>query len=75
MNTTTDTNARNLSARGWIYTFRADDGNGYVVHNRAGEIVHRSKTFAEGSAWVDANLEVIDEPLDRPEFLNKFRNK
>ncbi len=56
---------------GWIYTFASDQG--FIVLNRADEVIHHSATYAEGCAWAEQNRELIDEPLTRPEYLNMDR--
>ena len=56
---------------GWIYTFASDQG--FIVLNRADEVIQHAATYAEGCAWAERNRELIDEPLTRPEYLNMDR--
>lgn len=62
-----------LSTFGWIYTFRANDGNGYVVLDRSDNVIHRAERFQDAEGWADANREAIDAPLYDPKFQNKMR--
>lgn len=62
-----------LSPFGWIYTFKANDGNGYVVLDRSDAIIHRADNFRDAEAWADNNREAIDAPLYTPEFQAKMK--
>ena len=48
--------------RGWVYAAMSNDGSGYVVLNRKGEIINSSATFSEAFEWANKNTELIDKP-------------
>ena len=58
--------------RGWVYAAMSNDGRGYVVLNRKGEILHSRATFSEAFDWANTNTELIDKPgpknSDSPTF-------